>query len=235
MVRDDHYYNSPDWFMANASRYADCRKFPRDGFKIFVGEYAVTRGTRPYGSLRAAIGEAMFMVGLENSQDVVSLAAYAPLFANAQHLAWSPNLINVVPDGCFTSPSWNVQRLFSEYRGKEVLDCRVDAPEFEPGEKNKDGTRMKAPSIAASAVRGVDGEIIMKVVNPTERIVSAMLDLRGRARLIRFTGPGPDACNSLFNREALKEDETDVALDGRIDLPPLSLNVYVVKRGESSR
>ncbi|MBR5548831.1 MAG: glycoside hydrolase family 127 protein, partial [Kiritimatiellae bacterium] len=231
-IRDDHYYNSPDWFMANASLYADCRKFPRDGFKIFVGEYAVTRATRPYGSLRAAIGEAMFMVGLENAQDVVSLAAYAPLFANAQHLAWSPNLINVVSDGCFTSPSWNVQRLFSEYRGKEVLDCRVDAPEFEPGEKNRDGTPMKAPSIAASAVRGVAGEIILKVVNPTEHIVPARLDLKGRARLIRFTGPGADACNSLYDREALKETEDEIVLDGRIDLPPLSLNVYVVQAEE---
>ena len=227
-IRDDHYYDSPGWFMANASRYADRRKFPADGFKVFVGEYAVTRGTRPYGSLRAAIGEAMFMVGLENAQDVVSLAAYAPLFANAQHLAWSPNLINVVSDGCFVSPSWNVQRLFSEYRGQEVLDCRVDTPMFEPGEKNSDGSPMTAPSVAASAVKTADGTIVLKVVNPTTCAQSVRMNLKGRARHILFTGPEADACNSLYDREALKEVERYIVLDGVVELPPLSLSVYVL-------
>ena len=228
-IRDDHYYNSPDWFMSNADRYADRRRFPADGFKIFVGEYAVTRRTRPYGSLRAAIGEAMFMVGLENAQDVVSLAAYAPLFANAQHLAWSPNLINVVSDGCFVSPSWNVQRLFSEYRGSEVLDCRVEAAPFETKERNKDGSWATAPSLAASAVRGANGSVILKVVNPMEAAQTVHLNLKGHARRIVFTGPGADSCNSLFNREALKEVSDNVVLDGTIDLPPLSLSVYVLE------
>ena len=227
-IRDDHYYDSPGWFMANASRYADRRRFPADGFKVFVGEYAVTRGTRPYGSLRAAIGEAMFMIGLENAQDLVSLAAYAPLFANAQHLAWSPNLINVVSDGCFVSPSWNVQRLFSEYRGQEVLDCRVDTPMFEPGEKNSDGSPMTAPSVAASAVKTADGTIVLKVVNPTTCAQSVRLNLKGRARHILFTGPEADACNSLYDREALKEVERYIVLDGVVELPPLSLSVYVL-------
>ena len=233
-IRDDHYYDSPGWFMANASRYADRRRFPADGFKVFVGEYAVTRGTRPYGSLRAAIGEAMFMIGLENAQDVVSLAAYAPLFANVQHLAWSPNLINVVSDGCFVSPSWNVQRLFSEYRGNEVLDCHVDAPLFEPGEKNSDGSPMTAPSVAASAVKTTGGAIVLKVVNPTTCAQSVRLNLKGRAKHVLFTGPEADACNSLYDRELLKEVTRDVVLDGVVELPPLSLSVYVLDGQQGS-
>ena len=55
------------------------------------------------------------------------------------------------------------------------------------------------------------------------------LNLEGPARRIVFTGPGADSCNSLFNREALKEVSDNVVLDGTIDLPPLSLSVYVLE------
>lgn len=225
-IRDDHYYNSPDWFMRSGASYADRSKYPVDSFKIFVGEYAVTRNTRPYGSLRAAIGEAAFMIGLENTQDVVALAAYAPLFANAQHLAWSPNLINVVSDGSFVNPSWNVQKLFSENRGSEVVECKVDTPDFDTYEKDKNGEIFKAPSVVASAVVEKDGSIIVKIVNSTEEEQKATLNLRGAAKRILFTGPNADACNSLFDREALKEAADEIALDGSpLALPPLSLTI----------
>ena len=225
-IRDDHYYNSPDWFMRSGASYADRTKYPADGFKIFVGEYAVTRNTRPYGSLRAAIGEAAFMIGLENTQDVVALAAYAPLFANAQHLAWSPNLINVVSDGSFVNPSWNVQKLFSENRGSEVVECKVDTPDFDTYEKDKNGEIFKAPSVVASAVVEKDGAVIIKIVNSTEEEQKTVLNLRGEAKRILFTGPDADACNSLFDREALKEIEDKIVLDrSPLALPPLSLTI----------
>ena len=230
-IRDDHYYNSPDWFMRSGGSYADRRKYPADCFKIFVGEYAVTRNTRPYGSLRAAIGEAAFMVGLENSQDVVALAAYAPLFANAQHLAWSPNLINVVSDGSFVNPSWNVQKLFSGNRGSEVVECKVDTPDFDTREKDKNGENFKAPCVVASAVVDADGAVIVKIVNSTEEEQKATLNLHGKAKRILFTGPDADACNSLYDRDALKETEDEIALDGSpLSLPPLSLTILKLQK-----
>lgn len=176
-------------------------------------------------------GDTIFVnqyMDVEGAKVSVGGKAYAPLFANAQHLAWSPNLINVVSDGCFVSPSWNVQRLFSEYRGNEVLDCYVDAPLFEPGEKNSDGSPMTAPSVAASAVKTTGGAIVLKVVNPTTCAQSVRLNLKGRAKHVLFTGPEADACNSLYDRESLKEVTRDVVLDGVVELPPLSLSVYVL-------
>ncbi|MCX6896349.1 MAG: alpha-L-arabinofuranosidase, partial [Verrucomicrobia bacterium] len=56
-IVDEHFYNSPEWFMRNAG-YFD--KYDRTGPKIFVGEYAVTRNCG-LGNLRGAIGEAAFM------------------------------------------------------------------------------------------------------------------------------------------------------------------------------
>ena len=74
-----------------------------------------------YGLLRAAIGEAAFMLGLERNQDQVKLAAYAPLFANAQHTVWTPNLIYPMTLGLIDS-SIRRFRAGSEksdlYRGK---------------------------------------------------------------------------------------------------------------------
>ena len=34
---DEHYYRRPEWFLANAARYDN---YPRNGSKIFAGEYA---------------------------------------------------------------------------------------------------------------------------------------------------------------------------------------------------
>ncbi|HEU4752736.1 MAG TPA: alpha-L-arabinofuranosidase, partial [Armatimonadota bacterium] len=36
---DEHFYNSPDWFLANSGRYD---RYNRSGTKVYVGEYAVT-------------------------------------------------------------------------------------------------------------------------------------------------------------------------------------------------
>ena len=64
-VVDEHYYDTPEFFMRNATHYD---KYDRSGPKIFVGEYAVTRNCG-LGNLRGAIGEAAFMTGLERNSD----------------------------------------------------------------------------------------------------------------------------------------------------------------------
>ena len=71
-IVDEHYYNTPEYFMQQAHRYDN---YDRNGPKIFVGEYAVTRNGGK-GNLRAAIGEAAFMTGIERNSDVVAMAAY---------------------------------------------------------------------------------------------------------------------------------------------------------------
>lgn len=158
-LRDDHFYMTPDWFMMNAWHYSDPRLYDaRSGkFGIFVGEYAVTRGTGKFGSLRAAIGEAAFMTGLENSSDVVKLAAYAPLFANVRHQRWSPDMIYVGPASNFVNPSFEVQRLFAENRGKDVLATKVECERVsETGDDLRFGVGSWSGQAAFKDVRVVD-------------------------------------------------------------------------------
>jgi alpha-L-arabinofuranosidase len=123
-IVDEHYYNTPEWFMRNAHHYDS---YDRNGPKIFVGEYAVTRNTGK-GNLRGAIGEAAFMTGMERNSDVVIMAAYAPLFCNANHKRWPVNLINFDSSRWFGIPSYYVQKMFAENRGDVTLPTKVEAP-----------------------------------------------------------------------------------------------------------
>ncbi|MBO7655547.1 MAG: alpha-L-arabinofuranosidase, partial [Kiritimatiellae bacterium] len=160
-LRDDHFYMTPDWFMMNAGHYSDPKRYDaRSGkFGVFVGEYAVTQGTGKFGSLRAAIGEAAFMTGLENASDVVKLAAYAPLFANVKHQRWSPDMIYVGPASNFVNPSFEVQRLFAENRGKDLLETKVTCERVsEPGAKLRFGVGSWSGQAAFKDVRVVDAD-----------------------------------------------------------------------------
>ena len=71
---------------SNAGKYDS---YDRKGRKVYVGEYAVTQGCGQ-GNLRAAVGEAAFMTGMERNSDVVVMASYAPLFVNVNHRSGTP-------------------------------------------------------------------------------------------------------------------------------------------------
>jgi len=130
-VVDDHYYDTPEWFMQHADLYDNK---DRSGPKIFVGEYAVTQNTGK-GNLRGAIGEAAFMTGLERNSDLVIMASYAPLLVNLNHRAWNPDLINFDSSKWYGLPSYYVQQMFSENRGDVVLPVQVDSPMVESARK----------------------------------------------------------------------------------------------------
>jgi alpha-L-arabinofuranosidase len=127
-IVDEHYYNSPEWFIANSTRYDN---YDRKGPRIFVGEYAVTQNCGT-GNLRAAIGEAAFMTGLERNSDIVTMASYAPLFVNVNDRRWNPDLICFDNANVYGTPSYYVQMLFSENRGDVVLPVEVRMEEEKP-------------------------------------------------------------------------------------------------------
>ncbi len=123
-IVDEHYYESPEAFMRRADQYD---RYSRTGPKIFVGEYAVTKKCG-LGNLRAAIGEAAFMAGMERNSDVVVMASYAPLLVNLNHRAWNPDLINFDSSRWYGLPSYYVQQMFSENRGDVELPVQVETP-----------------------------------------------------------------------------------------------------------
>ncbi len=121
-IVDEHYYSSPAWFASQAHRYDT---YDRKGPKIFVGEYACTQDCG-LGNLKAALGEAAFMTGMERNSDVVVMASYAPLFVHVNNRAWSPDLINFDASGCYGTPSYYAQKMFAENRGEAVVASKLD-------------------------------------------------------------------------------------------------------------
>lgn len=117
-IEDEHYYSSPATFISYATKYDN---YNRNGPKVFVGEYAVTSGYGTYGNLSAALGEAAFMTGMERNSDIVAMASYAPLFGNVNSMQWKPNLIYFDNSRAFGTPSYYVQKMFSNNRGDYVL------------------------------------------------------------------------------------------------------------------
>ena len=121
-ILDEHYYTSPGTFISYATKYDS---YSRSGPKIFVGEYAVTSGFGTYGNLAAALGEAAFMTGMERNADIVQMASYAPLFANVNGIQWHPDLIYYDSSRSFGTPSYYVQKLFSQNRGDAILPATI--------------------------------------------------------------------------------------------------------------
>ena len=115
---DEHYYRNPAWFAENFNKYDT---YNRKGSEIYVGEYAVTQGFGNMGSLDAALGEAVYMMGIENNSDIVTMASYAPIFANLNDRMWAPDMIQFTSDKVFGTPSYYVQNLMANNIGTRVL------------------------------------------------------------------------------------------------------------------
>ncbi|MEV0603050.1 alpha-L-arabinofuranosidase C-terminal domain-containing protein [Streptomyces sp. NPDC050315] len=110
---DEHYYNSPQWFLENNERYDS---YDRNGPKVFLGEYA-SQDNR----FRNALSEAAFMTGLERNADVVELASYAPLLARTDSVQWRPDMIWFDGQRSWGSTSYEVQKLFMNNAGDRVV------------------------------------------------------------------------------------------------------------------
>ena len=122
---DEHYYRSPDWFAAAFHKYDS---YDREGPKVYVGEYAVTNGFGNLGNMNAALGEAVYMMGMENNSDVVQLASYAPIFVNENDARWRPDMIRFSSSRVMGTPSYYVQQLMPQHIGTQVVKVAQNDP-----------------------------------------------------------------------------------------------------------
>ncbi len=131
---DEHYYRNPAWFANNFNKYD---AYDRRGPKVYAGEYAVTSGFGNMGSLNAALGEAVYMMGIEKNSDIVTMASYAPIFANLNNRKWAPDMIQFTSDRAFGTPSYYVQSMMANNIGTRVLPVTQDSPYTYAEEKMK--------------------------------------------------------------------------------------------------
>ena len=115
---DEHYYRNPAWFTEAFRKYDS---YDRRGPKIYVGEYAVTSGFGNLGNMNAALGEAVYMMGMENNSDIVPLNSYAPIFVNENDAKWRPDMIRFNSNRVMGTPSYYVQQLMPKHLGTQVV------------------------------------------------------------------------------------------------------------------
>lgn len=159
-ILDEHFYPNADFFIARHDHYDS---YDRSGPKIYVGEYAVTQDVGR-GNLRAALGEAAFLTGMERNQDVVVMTSYAPLFAHMYDYAWLPSAIYFDNHRTFGTPFYHVMKLFAENRGSDVLSTKVTTPQrpnFRAGSVSFE-TEGDAVRFSEQRITSADGAEISK-------------------------------------------------------------------------
>jgi alpha-L-arabinofuranosidase len=186
---DEHYYQSPDWFFKNASRYDN---YDRNGPKVFAGEYASHSKEEPQAESRnawiSALSEAAFMTGLERNADVVQMTSYAPLFAHIDAWQWRPDLIWFDNLRSVGTPNYYVQKLFSANKGTNVVPVLQDGHVL----AGKD-------SIYASAV--IDRqtkEVIIKIVNASANAAQFEINIDGVKKVNKEASLQELFSNELF-------------------------------------
>lgn len=157
-VVDEHYYRSPSWFVNQYSKYD---AYDRSRPKVYAGEYAVTQDFGTTGHLRAALGEAVYMLGMENNSDMCVMNSYAPIFVNENDQKWRPDMIRFNSRESFGTPSYHVQQLFPNNVGKQNVKWT------ETGNQMRNGGSLIGLSTWSTAatfdnvtVTGTDGSIV---------------------------------------------------------------------------
>ncbi len=219
---DDHFYMSIPTALSQAHLYDD---YNRTASKIFVGEWATNSprtGDTPM--MAFALGDAAWLTGLERNADVIQMNSYAPVFVNVNPGArqWAVDLIGYDALSSFGSPSYYVQKMFSNNRGNVVLPASFDplptltldqipvapAPPPPPGRRGLGGRGGRGPTgpfdgLYVEATRDTaTGDVILKLVNVQSTPQSLRIDVKGVPSIRKnasgevLTGP-LDAVNTV--------------------------------------
>lgn len=115
-IVDEHYYQAPEWYLANMDRYL---RYPADGPRVFLGEYA------SWGNqYENALVEAAYMVQMQNAP-AVALACYAPLFCHVDYVNWRPDMIWFDGGRVLKTANYHVQSLFMRHQGDMLLQSEI--------------------------------------------------------------------------------------------------------------
>lgn len=231
---DEHYYRSPSWFVQNYEKYDT---YDRSGPKIYPGEYAVTQNFGTTGNLAAALGEAVYMQGMEHNSDIVTMASYAPIFVNENDQKWKPDMIRFDATHSYGTPSYYVQKLMSQKLGTRNITWTEEGNAMQ-SEEGKSAQRR----VYASASRE-GNKLYVKLVNPNSENFATMLTTQGYTAsgivLTQMTAESDAAENTAENMYRVVPVEKALSACGtniQLDIPAYSFNVLEMNLtpGESS-
>ncbi len=138
--------------------------------------------------------------------NITTMASYAPLFGHVDAWQWSPNLIWFDNLRSFGTPSYYVQKLFSQHRGADILPVLLNG-------SVQNGQQQLYASAVLDARRG---EVILKLVNTAATAAPVRIHLAGLAGAGKVAKP---AQSIVLASDDLKTENS---------LPPQSLTVLRV-------
>ena len=189
---DEHSYHSSEWFEKQYHRFDNYR---RHSSKVYMGEYSANglmagkKMTVDNSNLwESALGEAVFICGMERNGDVVEMSSYAPLLNLVDSENWYANMIDFNPQTVCPSVNYYVQQLFSRNYG--TTGIRVDD---------------KLPEHVYASCSMDEQYIYLKVVNTSDK--EHMLHLSGlterKTDMVLLQNDDPNVKNRLeFHKEA---------------------------------
>ena len=151
---DEHYYQSPGWFLHNQDFYDKYDRSKKT--KVYLGEYATHIPGRR-ANMETALTEALYLAALERNGDVVHMTSYAPLLAKDGRTQWNPDLIYFNNREVRPTTGYYVQKLYGQNAGDHYIPSQINLD-------NQDG-RVKL-RVGSSIVRdSKTGDVIVKLVN----------------------------------------------------------------------
>ena len=224
-IVDEHYYRNSWEMWENASQYD---KYDRKGPKIFVGEWATREGA-PTTNLNAALGDAAWMTGMERNADLIIMSCYAPLLVNIEPATatapkarqWDSDLIGYDALSVYGSPSYYVQKIFSQYLGNKIVQTSaLNIPVQNKPLTKKDSTdgiksKMVPALFYSVTMNDTTGSVYIKLVNTTAIKQTVKFNLDGIAKVL------PDA--TLIVIKGSKPEDTNTINDPIKILPVTSI------------
>lgn len=230
---DMHDYSATDEFLKKSGNYG--KDMNRSGPEIFVGEWAAHEdaAVRPWDqgshklpptpTMKAAIGDGVFMAAMERNADIIKMHCYAPLLVNVNPGArqWRPDMIGYDALASYGSPSYYAFQMFSRNVGDEILPVT-----------------FANTSVQGCATRDSQtGVIIVKLVNPEITPVSLPIEIKGvtalkpKATVITLSA-SPEDTNSMRRPRNVVPATTTISgvkPGFTYSLPPTSVVVLKLK------
>jgi alpha-L-arabinofuranosidase len=120
---DTHFTASVDFLMGNHDCF-DVENFTIQTPMSFVGEFGASYSPVA-GTLKAAVGEAAFLIGAERNPMNMKGIAYSPILGNAAYPFQGVPAIQFDGSSIVKTPSYYVLEMFGNNRGDELLKTNV--------------------------------------------------------------------------------------------------------------
>ncbi len=215
---DEHYYMPPEWFLDHTHFYDDYDR----AVKVFSGEYAAHPkriGSEKSGNtLQGALSEAAFLTGVERNSDVVVMSSYAPLFAREGFVQWAPDMIWFNEEKAYGTPSYHVQRMYSNNVGSWDLDSDSSF--------DSDNARI----FYNASYDAKRDEVILKIVNASDEELSVDIELEDFPEIQKIygtelTGDAPWAYNSSEYPDRVAARQIELSTEEKHIFPKQSFTV----------